>query len=176
MSTPEDNPEGYNSSRVFNYLENLRKKQFLLMHGTKDDNVHYQQSMLLSAALEEKDILFRQQSYPDQAHSISRYHQHLYHTITDFLLNQCFVKKQPWEEPFFKYVYIYIYICVCVCVCVCYQINPCRRWMQISTSCLHISVWPKRPFNENNPTRKYGKINLKYWTESGKKPFACEML
>ncbi len=38
---------------------------------TQDDNVHYQQSMLLSAALEEKDILFRQQSYPDQV-SISK--------------------------------------------------------------------------------------------------------
>ena len=38
----------------------------MVMHGTHDDNVHYQQSMMLSAALEEKDILFRQQTYPDQ--------------------------------------------------------------------------------------------------------------
>ena len=85
-----------------------------------DDNVHYQQSMLLSAALEEKDILFRsascfhpdmmsspkgrnatnsipipdtnvfpiskmyvdrQQSYPDQDHSIGDYRRHLYHSL-----------------------------------------------------------------------------------------------
>ncbi len=38
----------------------------MVMHGTHDDNVHYQQSMMLAAALEEKDIIFRQQSYPDQ--------------------------------------------------------------------------------------------------------------
>ena len=42
-----------------------------MLQGTHDDNVHYQQSMLLSSALEEKDILFRQQSYPDQDHSIN---------------------------------------------------------------------------------------------------------
>ena len=66
MSTPQDNPAGYNSSTPLWGLENLRNKKYYLIHGTHDDNVHYQQSMLLSAALEEKDILFRQQTYPDQ--------------------------------------------------------------------------------------------------------------
>jgi len=45
--------------------------------------------MLLSAALEQKDILFRQHSYPDEDHSIGRYHTHLYHSLTDFFLNDC---------------------------------------------------------------------------------------
>ena len=43
---------------LINFI-NLIKLQYYLIHGTHDDNVHYQQSMLLSAALEEKDILFR---------------------------------------------------------------------------------------------------------------------
>jgi len=90
MSTLEDNPAGYNSSSPLLNIENMRNKKYLLVHGTHDDNVHYQQSMLLSAALEEKDILFRQQTYPDQDHSIADYRRHLYHTLTNFLLEECF--------------------------------------------------------------------------------------
>jgi len=90
MSTPQDNPEGYNSSTPLWGLENLRHKKYYLIHGTHDDNVHYQQSMLLSGALEEKDILFRQQSYPDQDHSISDYRRHLYHSLSNFFTDDCF--------------------------------------------------------------------------------------
>ncbi len=62
------------------------------MHGTHDDNVHYQQSMLLTAELASRDILFRQHSYPDQDHSINSNLRHLYHTLTDFVLNDCFTR------------------------------------------------------------------------------------
>ena len=94
MGLLDDNWGGYNRSRVFKHLENLRDKPYYLMHGTHDDNVHYQQSMLLSAALESKDILFRQQAYPDQDHSIATYQKHLYHSLTDFFLNDCFTEKK----------------------------------------------------------------------------------
>jgi len=90
MSTPQDNPSGYNSSTPLWGLENLRNKKYYLIHGTHDDNVHYQQSMLLSAALEEKDILFRQQTYPDQDHSIQDYRRHLYHSLSNFFTEECF--------------------------------------------------------------------------------------
>jgi len=90
MSTVDDNPDGYNTSTPLTNLENLRHKKYLVMHGTHDDNVHYQQSMLLAAALEEKDILFRQQTYPDQDHGIGDYTKHLYHTLSNFLLEECF--------------------------------------------------------------------------------------
>jgi len=90
MGTIHDNPEGYNKSAVFNYLTNLRNKKFFVMHGTRDDNVHAQQTMLLTEALEDKDILFRQHFYPDSDHSIIKYHKHLYHSLTDFFINDCF--------------------------------------------------------------------------------------
>ena len=90
MSTPEDNPRGYNSSTPLWNISNLKNKKYYLIHGTHDDNVHYQQSMLLSAALEEADVLFRQQSYPDQDHSIGDYRKHLYHSLTAFFTEDCF--------------------------------------------------------------------------------------
>merc|ERR1712111_82889 len=68
----------------------VRNKKYYLIHGTHDDNVHYQQSMLLSAAFEEKYILFRQQAYPDQDHSIGDFHHHLYLSLTSFFKEDCF--------------------------------------------------------------------------------------
>ena len=90
LNTDTDNYQGYNRSSAFHYLGNLRTKKYYLLHGTHDDNVHYQNSMLLSAALEDQDILFRQQAYPDQDHSIARYRMHLDHSLVNFFLSDCF--------------------------------------------------------------------------------------
>jgi len=59
MGLPLENFGSYNLSDVTNYVENFRSKKFLLVHGNADDNVHYQQSMVLARALEKHDILFR---------------------------------------------------------------------------------------------------------------------
>ncbi|KDR23986.1 hypothetical protein L798_07923, partial [Zootermopsis nevadensis] len=61
LPTPEDNLEGYNNSDVTRLVEGFRGKQFYLLHGNADDNVHYLQAMVLSRALELSNILFRQQ-------------------------------------------------------------------------------------------------------------------
>lgn len=57
----EDNPVGYENARLLNKFDGLRGKPYFLVHGSLDDNVHYQQSMLWSKILEHQDILFRQQ-------------------------------------------------------------------------------------------------------------------
>jgi len=90
MGLVGDNLAGYNRSSIFTNLDRLKDKKLYVLHGTRDDNVHYQQSMLLSAALEEKSIVFRQQAYPDQDHSINKYTNHLYTSLTDFFANDCF--------------------------------------------------------------------------------------
>ena len=44
----------------FPQVDKFEGKKFMLIHGNADDNVHYQQSMLLARALERKDIMFQQ--------------------------------------------------------------------------------------------------------------------
>lgn len=61
LPTPKDNLQGYINAQLLNKYEGLRGKQYFLVHGNLDDNVHYQQSMLWSKVLEQKDILFGQQ-------------------------------------------------------------------------------------------------------------------
>lgn len=61
LPTKDDNFAGYVRAAIFNKVDNLRNKDYFLVHGTLDDNVHYQQSMMLAKILEQNDILFRQQ-------------------------------------------------------------------------------------------------------------------
>ena len=84
MSTPADNPAGYNSSTPLWRVRNLKNKKYFLIHGTHDDNVHYQHSMLLTRALEEKDIQFVQHSYPDENHGLGGVSRQIY--IITFIL------------------------------------------------------------------------------------------
>jgi dipeptidyl-peptidase-4 len=90
LPTMEDNYDAYNTSDVTHHIENFRNKKFFIVHGNADDNVHYQQSMILSRALERADILFRQQSYPDENHSLGGVRRHLYHSLEEFLFTECF--------------------------------------------------------------------------------------
>ncbi|XP_059473020.1 venom dipeptidyl peptidase 4 isoform X2 [Neocloeon triangulifer] len=87
LPTTDDNLLGYQLANLNRIVDNLGRNEnrYLLIHGTADDNVHYQQSMILSRTLELKDILFQQQSYPDEAHGLNGVSPHLYHTLENFL-------------------------------------------------------------------------------------------
>lgn len=61
LPTAGDNQKGYEDSDLTRLAENFRHKKFYLIHGTADDNVHYQHSLMLAKALEAADVLFRQQ-------------------------------------------------------------------------------------------------------------------
>lgn len=94
MNSPNvtDNYKGYKDGDLTEYVDQLRDKQFLLIHGTADDNVHFQQTMTLSKALSSKGVLFKQQIYPDEGHSLSGVKRHLYRTITLFF-EDCFIRQ-----------------------------------------------------------------------------------
>lgn len=71
------------------HVKVIGEHDFFLIHGNADDNVHYQQSMVLARALELNDILFEQLSYPNEAHGISGPQLHLYHSLDRFW-DKCF--------------------------------------------------------------------------------------
>ena len=87
MRTPQENPSGYDDNSPINHVKKLKGK-FLLVHGTGDDNVHFQNSMDLSNALVNANKQFEMQFYPNKNHSIYGGYTriHLYKRMTDFLL------------------------------------------------------------------------------------------
>ncbi|XP_025425520.1 venom dipeptidyl peptidase 4-like isoform X2 [Sipha flava] len=92
MGLLSDNMDNYKNASLLTHAEKFRNKKYMVIHGTYDDNVHYQQSMMLSYELERRVILFRQQSYPDESHGLSSVRNHVYQTISAFLLD-CFHDK-----------------------------------------------------------------------------------
>lgn len=73
MDTPQANPLGYERSDLTNLAEGLRGRKYLLVHGSGDDNVHYQHSMQLAKRLQHSDIAFEQmvsKAFDSFGHSI----------------------------------------------------------------------------------------------------------
>ncbi|XP_058799577.1 inactive dipeptidyl peptidase 10 isoform X3 [Phymastichus coffea] len=96
-SNVTDNYQGYAEADLVNKVDYLREKMFYLVHGTADDNVHFQQSMILARHLAKKGILFRQQVYPDVSHSLAGVKEHLYLSMAHFL-DDCFNKQVPTDS------------------------------------------------------------------------------
>ncbi len=88
MRTPQENPDGYDKNSPTEYAK-LLKGKFLLIHGTADDNVHFQNSMELSEALIQNKKQFDFMAYPDKNHGIygGQTRPQLYQKMTDFILN-----------------------------------------------------------------------------------------
>ncbi|AZA93965.1 Prolyl tripeptidyl peptidase precursor [Chryseobacterium nakagawai] len=88
MRTPQENPDGYDKNSPTEYAK-LLKGKFLLIHGTADDNVHFQNSMELSEALIQNKKQFDFMAYPDKNHGIygGQTRPQLYQKMTDFILS-----------------------------------------------------------------------------------------
>ncbi|MEM1257636.1 MAG: S9 family peptidase [Bacteroidota bacterium] len=86
MRTPQENPEGYDNESPFNYPE-LLKGNYLLVHGSGDDNVHVQNSMRMIEALIQANKPFDWAIYPDRNHGIygGNTRLHLYTKMTNFI-------------------------------------------------------------------------------------------
>lgn len=88
MGLPQDNAEDYKKGSPITHAAGL-KGNLLIVHGTGDDNVHYQGTELLANKLIELNKPFTMMAYPNRSHSINEGRnttRHLYELLTRYLI------------------------------------------------------------------------------------------
>ena len=98
MGLPSENREDFIEGSPVTYAKNL-EGNLLLVHGTGDDNVHYQNTEVLINELVKYNKLFQVMPYPNRSHSIyegENTRRHLYTMMTDFMLKN--VPPGPKEK------------------------------------------------------------------------------
>ena len=87
LQTPQVNASGYDDNSPSSHVDKL-KGNFLLIHGTGDDNVHFQNSVALQQALINASKQFDSFYYPDNAHGIFRggVRPHLFNMMTNWVI------------------------------------------------------------------------------------------
>lgn len=91
MGLPQENREDYVNASALSHAKNLRGN-LLIIHGTGDDNVHYQGTEMLINELVKYNKYFELMSYPNRTHSISEgegTRQHLSTVFTRYLREHC---------------------------------------------------------------------------------------
>lgn len=87
MGLPSDNKEGYRLGSPITFAKNL-KGNLLIVHGTGDDNVHYQCTEAIINKFIEYNKKFSMMAYPNRSHGIyegKNTSRHLYELLTDYL-------------------------------------------------------------------------------------------
>jgi dipeptidyl-peptidase-4 len=87
MGLPADNPDGYKNGSPITFADRLRGN-LLLIHGSGDDNVHYQGAEALINAFVAADRHFTMMEYPNRSHGIfegKNTTRNLYELITDYI-------------------------------------------------------------------------------------------
>lgn len=87
MRTPKENEKGYDENSPINFVKELKGK-YLLIHGSGDDNVHYQNTMEMITALVKADKQFDLFIYPNKNHGIygGNTRNHLFNMMLNYTL------------------------------------------------------------------------------------------
>lgn len=99
MGLPPDNVKGYYENSPINYAKGLKGK-LLLVHGSADDNVHFQNSEALINELIKHNKQFSMMMYPNRTHSIKEgknTRRHLFGLLTRYLNRNLPVEKVSGE-------------------------------------------------------------------------------
>lgn len=88
LHTPQENKSGYEDNSPINFVNKL-KGNYLIIHGTADDNVHFQNSVDMIDAMVKANKKFESAYYPNKNHGIlgGTTRLHLYNKMTDFIYN-----------------------------------------------------------------------------------------
>lgn len=88
MDSRISNKKGYNDANVLNYTDMLKGK-LMIVHGTGDDNVHYQNTLQFMQKLIDANKLFDIMFYPNKNPIISGgvKQLHLFSKITKYFLD-----------------------------------------------------------------------------------------
>uniref|UniRef100_A0A7N6AFR9 Uncharacterized protein n=1 Tax=Anabas testudineus TaxID=64144 RepID=A0A7N6AFR9_ANATE len=90
MREPSENLHFYTNSTVTERAKNFHSVQYLLVHGTADDNVHFQQAAEISEALVDEQVDFEAMWYTDKDHGLTgSANKHVYTHMAHFL-QRCF--------------------------------------------------------------------------------------
>ena len=89
MQTEKENADGYKENSPV-YFANLLKGNYLLIHGTADDNVHFQNTVEMANSLIAANKQYDTYFYPNRNHGISggNARLHLYTKMTNFLMEK----------------------------------------------------------------------------------------
>lgn len=88
MGLPQENMEDFVEGSPVTFAKDL-EDHLLLIHGTADDNVHYQSAEILINELIKQNKKFQMMSYPNRSHGIyegENTRKHLYTLITDYIM------------------------------------------------------------------------------------------
>jgi dipeptidyl-peptidase 4 len=101
MGSPEENAEGYRVGSPITYAEQLRGN-LLLIHGTGDDNGHYQGTELLINKLIELNKRFSMMPYPARSHSLKEgknTQTHLYTVMSEYFITHLQAQVLNGQTP-----------------------------------------------------------------------------
>ncbi len=86
MRTPQENGKSYDDNSPINHVDKIKGK-YLIIHGTADDNVHFQNTVEMVDALQKRNIRYDSEFYPNKNHGIGggKTRLHLYDRMTRFI-------------------------------------------------------------------------------------------